>query len=281
MSPPACCAKLKSYALRARGLAEDCPVSRKALPALVAALLLGSAAAWYFWPHIAPQPAPPPPVATPAPLPAPDAGAIAHPLPVDAAPLQPLPALADSDAPFTSGLLALPGAAALRSWLHGSGLIHRIVATVDDLARPHLASEIRPLRAAPGAFMVQGTDDAATIDDRNAARYEPLLAIVRAVDVRSAAALYRQYYPLFQEAYRSLGYPQGYFNDRLVAVIDQLLATPEPQQPLQLRRTKVFWEFADPELESLSAGQKLLLRLGPRNGAELRARLRELRAAIG
>ena len=65
-----------------------------------------------------------------------------------------------------------------------------------------------------------------------------------------------------------------------MAVIDHLLATPQPPEPLALVRPKVFWEYADPELEALSAGQKLLLRMGHENAALVRARLRELRALI-
>ena len=88
------------------------------------------------------------------------------------------------------------------------------------------------------------------------------------------------YYPLFQQSYRELGYPDGYFNDRLVVVIDHLLATPDLPQPPALTQSKVMYEYADPALESRSAGQKLLLRSGPDNEAAIKAKLREIRAAL-
>ena len=50
---------------------------------------------------------------------------------------------------------------------------------------------------------------------------------MESVDTGRLAALYVRFYPLFQQAYRDLGYPNGYFNDRLVEVIDHLLVTPE------------------------------------------------------
>ena len=93
-------------------------------------------------------------------------------------------------------------------------------------------------------------------------------------------AFYRRHYALFQEAYVRLGYPNGYFNDRLIEVIDHLLAAPEPKGPLRLKQPKVLYEFADPELESLSAGQKMMLRIGAENRAKVKARLSELRAAL-
>jgi hypothetical protein len=42
----------------------------------------------------------------------------------------------------------------------------------------------------------------------------------------------------------------------------------------------VFYEFADPKLESRSEGQKLLIRMGPQNAAALKKKLRDIRAQI-
>jgi len=42
----------------------------------------------------------------------------------------------------------------------------------------------------------------------------------------------------------------------------------------------VLYEFADPKLESLSAGQKLLLRVGKANRDKLKSKLQELRQAV-
>ncbi len=38
--------------------------------------------------------------------------------------------------------------------------------------------------------------------------------------------------------------------------------------------------YADPALEALPAGQKLLIRMGPDNASAIKAKLTELRAAI-
>jgi hypothetical protein len=139
---------------------------------------------------------------------------------------------------------------------------------------------MRPVPSTPGPFLTVGDEQQATLDEHNEARYAAAIAALRALDLRAVSGLYQHFYPLFQRAYEDLGYPHGYFNDRLVAVIDHLLATPQPPEPLALVRPKVFWEFADPELEARSAGQKLLLRMGRDNAAFVRARLRELRALI-
>ena len=108
----------------------------------------------------------------------------------------------------------------------------------------------------------------------------PLMAIVRNTDTRQVAALYKRYYPLFQQAYTELGYPDGYFNNRLVEVIDHLLQTPEVTGPIKLTQPGVFYQYADPTLEELSAGQKLLIRMGSENAASLKMKLRELRREV-
>jgi hypothetical protein len=63
-------------------------------------------------------------------------------------------------------------------------------------------------------------------------------------------------------------------------VIDLLLQTPEITAPIALTQPKVFYEYADGELESRPAGQKMLLRMGPANARIIKAKLREFRAEI-
>jgi hypothetical protein len=76
-----------------------------------------------------------------------------------------------------------------------------------------------------------------------------------------------------------------------VAVIDHLLQAPEPAGPLAVKlvefkgdeasdRPSRHYEFVDPRLESLSAGQKMLIRTGLVNERRLKTKLRELRAQI-
>lgn len=251
-------------------------MENKIFPVLVAVVLVGGAAAWYWWGRIAPTPEPPPAVAAPtAAEPEPQ---VQNPLP--AAAETGLPALAQSDASFSAAVTDLPGARALEDFLRPENLIRHIVATVDNLPRHKLAVEMRPLEPASGSFIVSGGDQQATLDERNGTRYAALTAIIGGLDMHAVNNLYRRYYPLFQRAYEDLGYPKGYFNDRLVEVIDHLLETPHPAGPLALVRPKVFWEFADPQLEARSSGQKLMLRIGRTNQAVIDGQLRELRALI-
>ena len=59
-----------------------------------------------------------------------------------------------------------------------------------------------------------------------------------------------------------------------------MLEAPVPTGPVKLVRPKVLYQFADPELEGLSAGQKIMVRMGPENEARVKAKLREIRRAL-
>jgi hypothetical protein len=224
--------------------------------------------------------------------PAPAEPAIQHPIADAASASAPaLPPLGQSDDVVTRGLNELLGARPVLAMLQTDAFVRRVVATVDNLGRTHAAPRLWPVMPTPGKFSVRQVDGSESIAAANAARYTPFVGFVEGVDTKRAVALYVRLYPLFQQAYQELGYPKGYFNDRLVAVIDQLLATPEPVGPLAVQLTEVKgpipsdrpwvrYEFADPALEALPAGSKMLLRMGPENARRLKAKLVELRGAI-
>lgn len=54
----------------------------------------------------------------------------------------------------------------------------------------------------------------------------------------------------------------------------------EVKGPVPSTRPWVRYEFADPELQNLSAGQKILIRMGPAHERRLKQKLGELRANL-
>jgi Protein of unknown function (DUF3014) len=230
--------------------------------------------------HAAVPPAAQAPVQLPAEPPAEPATLHPVPTPGDSAANVPLPALADSDAALSDAFGQVIGAAAVKDYLLPESIIRHLVVTIDNLPRQKVAVQKRPTSPIAGSFIADGDELHATLDPQNFARYQPLVAVVSKTDMRRLATVYVHFYPLFQQAYQDLGYPNGYFNDRLVQVIDSLLATPQPVGPIVLVRPNVMYTFADPALESRSAGQKLLIRMGPDNAAVIKAKLKELREAI-
>jgi hypothetical protein len=194
-----------------------------------------------------------------------------------------LPPIAESDADFAAALTELVGANTVGAQLVRENVIRNLVVTVDNLPRQKLAVERRPAKPTPGQALTEGDADfgeVTTLSVQSYARYVPFVKAVQAADGKQLAALYVHWYPLFQKAYEDLGYPDKHFNDRLLVAIDDMLKAPDVQGPVRLVRPRVFYEYADPALESRSAGQKLLIRMGPENAGRIKAKLRELRAEV-
>lgn len=255
---------------------------------LAAALLGGAVIALYLWQQstlpepqlLSPVEAPAPPAAAVEPEPEP---AIRYPIQQDPAPQaepKTLPALTASDPAIWDALVALFGQAPVQQLFHPQEIVRRIVVTVDNLPRQSAAARLLPIKPVGAKFRTAGSAESLAIAAENAARYTPYVDLAEMTDARKFVALYVRYYPLFQRAYQDLGYPNGYFNDRLVAVIDHLLAAPEIDAPVALVQPHVLYEFADPGLEARSAGHKILVRMGSANAVRIKAKLREIRTAL-
>lgn len=267
-----------------------------------AVVVLGLAGIGYLWWQgqqgaalvpitAAPAPEPAPVVAEPAP--AASAATPEH-YPIEAiapATENPPAALTDSGSAVREALIALLGREQVLSFLDLSDFAHRVVATVDNLGRTYAAARLWPVVPAPARFLVVERDGATYMADGNMDRYAAFVRFASSIDSGAAVALYVRMYPMLQQAYVELGYPGKYFNNRLVEVIDLLLATPELTEPIRLTLTKVRgpvvaqrpwvrYEYWDPTLEARPAGQKMLMRMGPKNARQLKAKLRELRQRL-
>ena len=217
----------------------------------------------------------PPPPAVKA-----DDGGIQHPIPGAGTDTTALPALNQSDQVVHDSLVGFLGAKPVEQFLVQENIVRHMVATIDNLPRKKVAVDLRPVKPTPGETIIANQGDTTTLGAANAARYAPFIHLVESTDPKTLATVYFHLYPLFQQSYEDLGYPGRFFNDRLVEVIDHLLAAPEPQGPIELVQPKVFYQFADPKLEDLSAGQKLMVRMGPANERALKTKLRDFRSEL-
>ena len=112
-------------------------------------------------------------------------------------------------------------------------------------------------------------------------RYNTLASVIDSVNIEGAAKAYARIKPLCEQAYRDLGYADGDFDKKMSLAMARLLDTPVPEGPVELNSTSVSYQFADPDLESLSSPQKQLLRMGPHNMRIVQAKLREFVKATG
>lgn len=252
-------------------------------------------AAYLLWPESQPEPVqeqtPPTPPKTEAPkMEVPKAGSPkAGAIPAASAP-QSLEAKAvippkatltsDSDKFVIDALAELVGNKSLMKFFHTDKVITRIVATIDNLPDMRAPMKVMPIERAPGKFITEGEESDLTISTSNAARYAPYVKIAQAIDARKLVGLYVRIYPSLQESYEKLGYPNKYFNDRMLVTIDDLLAAPDITEPVKLVQPNVFFLYADPDLEQRSIGQRIIMRIGSANEAIIKAKLTEIKKEL-
>ncbi len=254
---------------------------RNTLIAIVAFVIFGSVfAAYFYWlnnqpKHQAGQAQAAPASATSAPLKPVMRQVIDTPL----APL-PLPALAHSDDFMIKALTDLIQNKSLINIFHTERIIHNITATIDNLTYRRTPMRVMPVETVSGKFLTAGTEDDLIISPMNAERYSVYVEIAEEIDTRKLVELYVRLYPLFQRSYEELGYPKKYFNDRLITVLDNLLAAPDIKEPVKLLQSNLYYQYADPDLEGRSIGQRILMRLGSNNEAKVKTKLQAIKQEL-
>ena len=247
-----------------------------AIAIVAVVVILGGITAYFL---MKPAPPAPEPVRVQAPPPLPPKPEVRQVIEAPPAPT-PLPVLADSDSFMLDALAGLVSNKSLMQLFHTERIIRNIVATIDNLPRRRAPMSVMPVKQAPGQFVTAGKEGNLTISPKNAARYAPYVKIAEIIDTKKLVALYVRLYPLFQQAYEELGYPKLYFNDRLIAVLDDLLAAPDIKEPVALVQPSVHYKFADSDLEGRSIGQRILMRIGSKNEAIIKGKLREIREEL-
>jgi hypothetical protein len=259
---------------------------RSRLPAAALALLLVALGAFVWWrfsptegeaPRVE-EPLEPPMDEAPAPPLEPEPASAE---PVGEAPSEPLPGLDASDAWLRTEAGSLSTHPVFAGWLASGDLVRRFVASLDNVADGESPRSHLPFLAPAEPFRTANRAGRTVTDPRSFARFDPVAEAVASLDAERCAALYRRAKPLLEEAFRALGPGDERFDDRLARGVRVLLATPVPTGDEELVRPKVFYEYADPELESLGPAQKHLLRMGPGNVRRIQAKLRELASALG
>ncbi len=241
-----------------------------AVALLIAAVGAAAYLAFAWRPRPAAQPTSAP---TAAARPAPSLGGNAEPFAI--------PPLDASDAIVRTLVRALSESPAVATWLSTNGLIRNftvVVANIADGATP--AKHLRALRPS-SPFEIVERRGIAYIDARSYDRYAVIADAVASIDPAGAARLYATIKPRVEEAHRELGFPDQSFDRTLQRAIVAILQTPILDGPVALKPKGIGYAFADERLEGLTAAQKQLLRMGPRNVRIIKGTLRRIALALG
>ena len=273
-----------------------------------AVVVLAAASAWYFFNAEQPvktdvaatapvemaEPAKEPAVIPEEPEPDEASGTVFPPVSPPETEEIPLPMLGESDPVVLESLGGLMGEPAVSRYIVSDNVISRVVATIDTMGSRKIPGVVQAVHGPESSFAATLNDAPETIisneegdeipqffiDPANYDRYTPYVDLLAGMDSAELVESYRSNYPLFQEAFRQMGYPEGDFNGRLIEIIDELLATPELTEPADLVKPEAYFQFTDPGLESRPAGQKILLRMGNENAARVKLKLAEIRALL-
>lgn len=192
---------------------------------------------------------------------------------------EPLLPLNESDPQISESLAGLLGSETVQNYLVKSEVISRMVTTLDSLTSRQVPPLINPVKAVPGKLVVESDGDQLVLSPDNFARYDGYIQTLQNTDSRELLDLFERYEPLFQQAWIDNG-GEGLFTDRLIEVIDELLDTPDVPGPVYLTKPEAVYVFDDPVLESMTAGQKLLVRMGSVNAVVVKQKLAEIKLGL-
>jgi hypothetical protein len=250
------------------------PMSKADWALVALAVALVGAGAWFWFTRTPPAPPPPAPVA-------------AAPAPAEPAPTAPAPA-----APTSAGLPgdrlkalleAISPSQLLRGWLTSGDAVERWAVVTDNLAEGASPRKALSFLEPRKPFAVADRDGAVVIAPESYRRYDAIADAVASVDVEGAARAYRGLHEVLQAAYRALGYPGASLDDVTAKALRRVAGAPVAEKEIVLIPAPegAIWLFADPKLEQLTAVEKHLLRMGPRNEKIVQAKARELLKALG
>lgn len=244
---------------------------------IVAAVVLAIGGGLWWWQSTN---APAPPVAVPPPA----AEAPAKPVEEGDTPVTPdtqravLPPLESSDDYVREQVSAL--SPEMSDWLKQDDLVRRFAVVVDNARLGDYPRRQLAFLAPEAKYPVTPNGDGFIADPNGYRRFDKFVDVAISIDPKRAVALLRTLSPLLESALKELGQvdPDPIANVR--EAIDIALATPDVEGDVQLVQPKVYYQYADPRLESLKPLQKQLLRMGPQNVARIKSYLAQVKSNL-
>jgi hypothetical protein len=167
------------------------------------------------------------------------------------------------------------------AWLATEGRIRNFTVVVTNIAEGKTPAALRRTLRPASPFRVVERSDDLYLDPRTYERYAGLADAVASIDPAGSARLYATLKPRIEEAHGELGYLDTPFDRMLERAIVLLLKTPVEEGPVRVEPRGIVYGFADEDLEDLTAAQKQLLRMGPRNARVVQRTLRAIAVALG
>ena len=209
----------------------------------------------------------------------------AAPAPVDTAEASepaepPLPPLEESDSLMREQLAAAGIGPELDQMEAEENLVQLGAALVDGFSRGVVQYKLLPVKRPTQPFGVEIKGQQLYMDPAGYARYDEYAEAIATLDTQALVGSFHRMRPLYEQAYAQLGMDPETFDNAVIRMLDHVLQTPEIDEPIELTRKSVMYQYADPQLEQLSTVQKQLLRMGPQNLRRIKEQAAALRAGL-
>ncbi|MEM9255571.1 MAG: DUF3014 domain-containing protein [Pseudomonadota bacterium] len=167
----------------------------------------------------------------------------------------------------------------LQSMLDPDKAVDTSAALIDGMSRGYL---VRKLVTLPplGAFQVDKRAGRFYMSENGYRRYDAVVESLEQVNTSTVVSGFHSLRPLYERAYEALGLDPEGFDNAVIRTLDQVLATPELDGPIELESDSALYTYVDPKLESLTDLQKQLLRMGPDNTRRIKAQAQRLRDGL-
>jgi len=191
-----------------------------------------------------------------------------------------LPALDSSDGFLREMVATLSHHPLIARLLATDGIVRNTTLAVQQIGDGKTPmNPLKPLRPA-NRLAISGGGQTGRIDPRTYERWDGATTSLVSINPSDMAQLYVNVKPLFDQAYRDLGHPDGDFDQSIVRAIQMLADTPPITGDPELLRRPGYYEHTDPALRSLPPVQKQLILMGPENRQKIMAWLKRLAAVL-
>jgi hypothetical protein len=192
----------------------------------------------------------------------------------------PLPPLEESDPLMREQLAAAGMGPELDQMEAEENLVQLGTALIDGFSRGVVQYKLLPVKRPSQPFGVELRGQQLYMDPAGYARYDEYAEAIASLDTEALVGSFHRMRPLYEQAYAQLGLDPEGFDNAVIRMLDHVLQTPEIDEPIELNRKSVMYQYADPQLEQLSPVQKQLLRMGPQNLRRIKEQALALRAGL-
>lgn len=190
-----------------------------------------------------------------------------------------LPALDTSDTFLREMVATLSRHPLIARLIATDGIVRTTALAIEQIGNGRTpALPLKVLRPSSRLAIVGG--ETGRIDPRTYARWDAASASLVTINPSDAAQLYVNVKPLFDEAYRELGHPNGDFDASIVRAIEMLNDTPRLTAEPELLRRPGYYEHSDATLRSLPPVQKQFLLIGLDNRQKILAWLKRFATTL-